>query len=713
MTKKTGKSAILAPQAKRKPTSRQIHGVEVRDEYAWLRAENWRDVMRDPSCLDKNIAAYLKEENAYADDWLAASKGLQRRLVKQMRGRIQEDESTLPMKDGAYAYFTRFREGGQYPLVCRQPAMAENDNADVEILLDGDKLAKRKSFFDLGSTAHSPNHALLAWSADSKGSELYTIRVRDLASGEELKDKIQQTSGDMVWSVDSTVLYYVRLSEDLRPAQVYRHVLGSSAKKDALVYDEADAGFFVSISASQAGDRLIIDAHGHTTSECHLLDLTDNTAQPVCVEPRCEGVEYEVAPHTDSLFILTNADAQDFKLVQRSRAQKGAVEEQKEILPHKSGRFILSLHVVKRFLIVLVREAGLPSLIIHELATGKQHSIAFTQEAYALGILSGYEFDTTQLRFIYASMTTPAQTYDYDLAMRTRILRKSQSVPSGHDSTHYVARRIFATSCDGETIPISLMYHKNTPQDGSAPLFLYAYGAYGHSIGASFRTNPLSLVDRGFVYAIAHVRGGTEKGRRWYEEGKLQRKPNSFTDFIACAKHLIAHKFTHKGAIIANGGSAGGMVMGAIANLRPDLFAGIIAEVPFVDVLNTMLDDSLPLTPPEWPEWGNPILDPKAFAWIKAYSPYDYVTPQVYPAILALGGLTDPRVTYWEPAKWVARLRANQQGTAQILLKTNMEAGHGGASGRFDQLVETAQTYAFALRVVGKDRQKPFAVALD
>ncbi|HTJ01167.1 MAG TPA: prolyl oligopeptidase family serine peptidase, partial [Methylovirgula sp.] len=425
-------------------------------------------------------------------------------------------------------------------------------------------------------------------------------------------------------------------------------------------------------------------------------------AQPRLVAPRIEEQRYSVDVWGDSLFILTNADgAEDFKIARAPLANPDRAHWQ-DVVPHRRGRLITAMKVFKNYLVWLEREAGLPRIVCRDLTSGVDYAVSFEEEAYQLSLIENRGYETNVLRFAYSSMTTPRETYDYDLATRSRVLRKRQEIPSGHDPANYVTRRLFATAPDGESVPISILHRRDFAKDGKAPLLLYGYGAYGMAMPASFDANRLSLVDRGFVYAIAHIRGGTDKGWHWYLDGKLAKKPNTFSDFIAAGKYLAAENYTRAGRIVARGGSAGGMLMGAVANLAPELFAGIIADVPFVDVLNTMLDAELPLTPPEWLEWGNPIDDAQAFATIRAYSPYDNVAAKAYPPILALGGLTDPRVTYWEPAKWVARLRATMTGGGPILLKTNMGAGHGGAAGRFDQLAEVALQYAFALACVAK-----------
>lgn len=691
------------PRAPRRPSTRTVHGLSLTDDYAWLRADNWRAVMRDPSVLDGDIRAYLEAENAYADAWFAPLGDLKGKLVAEMRGRIKEDDSSVPAPDGPFAYYSRHREGGQHPLACRK---ALPDGAEV-ILLDGDKEAAGKAYFHFGHWRHSADHRRLAYSADTSGSELYSLRVRDLATGADLPDAIEETTGDLLWSADGSVLYYIRRDAEHRPSLVFRHVIGTAPETDTLIYEEPDKGFFVSLGETQSRRYGLIACGDHETSEVHLLDLQDPAAAPRCIAPRSEGVRYEVEHHpdlggVDTLIFLTNADgAEDFKITTAPVATPGR-EHWSDLVPHRPGCMILSHTVFSGHMARLEREGGLPRIVIRALADGAEHAIAFDEEAYALGMSAGYAFNTTQLRFTYASMTTPSEVWDYDMASRRREMLKRQEVPSGHDPAHYVTRRLMAPAPDGETVPVSLLYHKDTPLDGSAPLLLYGYGAYGITIPAGFATNRLSLVDRGFIYAIAHIRGGTDKGWRWYADGKLAKKTNTFTDFVAAAEHLVAEGFTRPERIVAQGGSAGGMLMGAVANLRPDLFAGIVAEVPFVDVLTTMLDDTLPLTPPEWPEWGNPIADEAAFHRIRGYSPVDNVKAQAYPSIFALAGLTDPRVTYWEPAKWVARLRAADTEARPILLRTNMDAGHGGAAGRFDRLDEVALVYLFALRTVGR-----------
>ncbi len=694
-----------APVAEIRPSELTVHGRLVRDDYAWLKAENWQTVLKDPAALPADIAAYLKAENAHTEAALAETADLRRRLVAEMRARIREDDSGVPEPDGDFAYYTRHRDGGQHPLVCRRPVTASaplGAEADEAILIDGDREGEGLPFFEIASAAHSDDHRLLAWGADTKGSELHAIRVRDLATGQDGTDLVEATSGEAVWTADGRGFWYVALDANHRPANVMFHRLGEPQSQDETVYTEPDAGYFVHIGETQSGRFLAITASDHETSEIRLIDRAEPGAAARLIEPRSPLLIYSVDDHGESLFIRTNADgAEDFKIVTAPLADPGRANW-RDLVPHRAGIMIRHVHVLAEHMVRLEIENAKPRIVVRDLTTGEEHIVAFDEEAYSLGLQPGSEFDTARIRFVYSSMTTPAETWDYDCRSRERSLRKRQEVPSGHDPAAYVTRRLFATAPDGEQVPISLLHRKDQPLDGSAPLLLYGYGSYGTLMPAAFRTNLLSLVDRGFVYAIAHVRGGTEKGWRWYLDGKREKKPNTFTDFVACGRTLVEAGYTAPKRIVAHGGSAGGMLMGAVANIAPELFAGIVADVPFVDVLNTMLDAELPLTPPEWPEWGNPAESLAAFETILAYSPYDNVRAQDYPAILALGGLTDPRVTYWEPAKWVARLRATMTGGGPILLKINMEAGHGGAAGRFDRLEEVALIYAFALAAVGK-----------
>ncbi len=687
------------PDVAKLPLTATWHGVDLVDEYAWLRAENWQAVMQDPTQLPADIRAYLEAENAYTNERLAGQAPLAERLFQEMKGRIKEDDSSVPQPDGPWAYYSSYVTGGQYPQICRRP----REGGDQQIMIDGNREAEGKAYWTLGAVMHSPDHRYLAYAVDDKGSETYTLRIRDLTTGMDLADEVPNMRGGCVWAADNRTLFYIRLDANLRPLEVWRHAVGTPPSEDLLVYGETDHGYYVGVSQTQSGRYVLIDIHDHQTSEVHMIDATAPKSPPVLVAARSFGHEYSIDHHGDRLVITTNKDgAEDFKICTAPVASPG-LTNWVDLVPHKPGRLILDTVAYAGHLVRLEREDGLPRIVVHRWSDGAEHDIAFAEEAYSLGLSSGYEYDTTTIRFTYSSMTTPAQVFDYDMESRARTLRKTQEVPSGHDTADYVTRRLQAPSRDGELVPISLLYHKDTPLDGTAPVFLYGYGSYGIAIPAGFSISRLSLVDRGFVFAIPHIRGGKDKGYRWYTNGRHKTKHNTFNDFIDAAEHLIAEGWTTRGNIVANGGSAGGMLMGAVANMAPELFLAIIANVPFVDVLNTMLDKDLPLTPPEWPEWGNPIESREDFDIIRSYSPYDNVTAKAYPHIFAFAGLTDPRVTYWEPTKWVARLRDRKTDDNLVLLKVNMDAGHGGASGRFESLRETAIEYAFALDVASLD----------
>jgi oligopeptidase B len=691
-----------APKAQKKPHQDTRHGITRTDDYAWLRADNWQAMFKDTSILDPEIRAHLEAENTYMEAAMGDTKALQKTLFDEMKGRIKEDDSSIPMKDGAYAYGSAFVTGGEQPRYFRIPRDGNpHDESIRELLLDGDKEAAGKDYFRLGGIDHSNDHSLGIWSYDDKGSEYFTLRIRDLKTGIDLPDVVENTAGDGIWAPDGKSFFYTLQDDNHRPSKVFHHILGQPQSSDRLVYEELDPGFFMGVGGSLLDDFIYIDIHDHETSEYRLLSTADLMAEPKLVAEREEGVEYSMTEGGDVFYILTNADgAKDFKIMEAPVTAPGN-ENWKELVAHEPGRLILSHMAYARHLIWLERRDGLPRIMIRDRKSGEEHAIDFAEEAYSLGLSGAAEYDTDVIRFSYSSMTTPSQLYDYNMATRERVLLKTQEVPSGHNPDDYITRRVFAKAHDGADVPVTLLYGKDTPLDGTAPCLLYGYGAYGVTIPASFNTSCLSLVDRGFVYAIAHIRGGKDKGFQWYEDGKMEKKVNTFKDFIASADYLVKEGFTSYENIIAEGGSAGGMLMGAIANMAPEKFGGIIAAVPFVDVLNTMLDDTLPLTPPEWPEWGNPIDSEEEYHWIAAYSPYDNVGSKSYPPILALSGLTDPRVTYWEPTKWVARLREHTTGSAPILLKTNMAAGHGGKSGRFQRLEEVAFEYAFAIKVAG------------
>ncbi|KQU94130.1 S9 family peptidase [Devosia sp. Root105] len=684
------------PVAERRQHATTNHGITRQDPYHWLRADNWQEVMQDPSTLPADIRSYVEAENAYfAEAFETAHEALTDKIYREIRGRIKEDESGIPSADGPWAYNSRMEEGKQYPILVRTP----RDGGDEEVLLDCNVEAGEE-YFGFGGGDHDPSHRLLAWSADRQGSEFYTLHIRDLATGKDTGEVIEDVAGGGVWSADSSAIYYSEYDDNHRPFRVRRHVLGTPQADDEIVYEEKDPGFFVGVDETLSRNYIVIDAHDHQTSEFWLIDTRTGGA-PKLVSPRLTDREYDVEDRDGVFYILTNADgAEDFKIVTVA-ADNPAAENWIDLVPHRPGVLILDIILLSHHLIRLERSEGLPRIVVRNLDDGEEWTVKFDEEAYALGMSAGFEFDTKTIRFSYSSPTTPSRTYDLDLVTRERTLLKEQVVPSGHNPDDYETKRIFATAKDGERVPVTLLYRKGLKLDGKAPALLYGYGAYGMALPAGFSVSKLSLVDRGFVHATAHIRGGMDKGYAWYKNGRREQKTNTFTDFVAAAETLIELGYTSKQRIVAEGGSAGGLLMGAVTNMRPELWAGVIAEVPFVDVLNTMLDETLPLTPPEWPEWGNPITDKAAYDRIAGYAPYEQVAAIDYPPIFALAGLTDPRVTYWEPAKWVAKLRATKTDGNPLYLKTHMGAGHGGASGRFDQLKETGLSYAFALSCVG------------
>lgn len=701
------------PVAPQRPVVTEHHGVTLTDPYSWLRDPDWREAMLDPGKLDPQIRAYLEQENAHTEAVLEPIAELRRSLVAELRGRIREDDRSVPMPDGGYAYYGRFRKGGQHPLACRCPRDAMETLDGEEVLLDGDALAEGSAYFRLAGWSHSDDHRHLAYAVDRQGAEAYSIRFRDLVTGEELADELAPCNGDFEWAGDGRTLLYVVLDDEHRPRRVYRHVLGSSPQEDALVYEEPDPGFFVGVDRTESRQYLQIVTHDHTTSEVHVVPASRPSEAPRCLIPRERGVEYEashwigadenVSPEAGEWVLLTNREAEDFRIV-RAPLETPGPRHWREWVPHRPGVLIRDLVVFRHALVRLETEDAQPRIVIRRPETeadggDAEHAIAFEEEAYALGVAPGLEFETFWLRFTYSSLTTPARTWDYSMADGTRVLRKEQEIPSGHDPAQYVGRRLFATAPDGERVPISLLHHKDHPPGPETPVMLEGYGAYGISQPASFSPHRLSLVDRGVSFAIAHVRGGKERGYRWYRQGKGAHKWNTFNDCIACAEHLIERGCTGAGRIAVHGGSAGGMLVGVVLNERPELFGAAVADVPFVDVLNTMLDPSLPLTPPEWPEWGNPLEDPEAFQRIRDYAPYENVRAQDYPPLLVTAGVSDPRVTYWEPAKWVARLRATRTDRNPLLLYTHMSAGHGGPGGRFDFLEEVALRLGFLLWV--------------
>jgi len=684
-------AAPTPPLARKIPARIEQLGRVRTDDYAWLKDENWQQVLRDPKALRADVREHLDAENAYTKAMLASTEALQAQLFAEMKGRIKDDDASVPAPDGPWEYYSRYNIGAEHPLHARRPRGATNDE---QVLMDEDALAKGKAYYQVGAAHHSPDHRLYAWAADEQGSEYFAIYIKDLATGELIGEPIASAYGDFTFSPDSAWLYWIWRDENARPSRVFRRpALGG---EDVLIYEEQDEGMFLGVGVTADQSHVLIHVGNQETTELWLVPASDPTAAPIVAEPRRVGIKYELDHWSDRWVIRTNDDgAVDFKLAV-SQAAVPAKATWRDWIEHRPGRYVTGFAAYAGHLVRAERVDALDRLVVTA-RDGATHEIAFDEEAYALHLEGGYEYQTTTTRFVYQSPTTPRQWFDYDLETRARTLRKTQEIPSGHDPSRYVARRLLATAADGEQVPVTVLMLKETPLDGSAPLLLYGYGSYGHAMEPSFSIRNLSLVDRGWIWATAHIRGGSDKGWGWFLDGRRERKANTFTDFIATAEHLVAQNYAAKGRIAAYGGSAGGMLMGAVANLRPDLWGAIIAAVPFVDVLNTMSDLTLPLTPPEWPEWGNPIEDADAYDRIAGYSPYDQVKDQPYPPVLATGGLSDPRVTYWEPAKWVAKLREHNTAQTPMLLKINMEAGHGGASGRFDFLKEIALDYAFAI----------------
>jgi len=691
---------IEAPAAEQRPVVIEQLGRTRTDEFAWLRDDNWQQVMRDPSVLEADIRAHLEAENEYYQSVMEPLSGLIERLYAEMRGRIKEDDSSPPERDGPWFYYVRYREGGQYPVYARRPADGSGAiSGEEQVILDGDAEAEGIEYYDLGAVSHSPDHRYLAYAADTTGSEFYQIRVRDLETGEDIATLTDEGYGSLAWANDSRTLYWVWRDANNRPKRAYRQAFDSPAAE--LVYEEPDDGFFIGVGKTDGDRWIILSANDHTTSEIRLFDANDPEAEPLLVSERETGIEYSLTEAGGEIFVLTNQDdAVDFKVMRAPLDDPGRANWS-DFIAHRPGVLVTGMMGFENWLVRMERANALPRIVVRDLRNSEEHEIVFDEEAYALGMDGGYEYATDTMRFNYQSPSTPDETYDYDMAARERTLIKRQEIPSGHDASDYVVRRLNAPARDGASIPVTLVYRDGTPLDGSAPVLLYGYGSYGITIPASFSTNRLSLVDRGMIFAIAHIRGGMARGYQWYLDGKLDKKMNTFNDFVDAGRYLAHEGFTREGQLVAYGGSAGGLLVGAAINQAPELFSGVIGAVPFVDVVNTISDPTLPLTPPEWNEWGNPIEDEAAYDYMLSYSPYDQVRAQAYPHVLATAGLTDPRVTYWEPAKWVARLRDRRTDDGLTLMRTNMGAGHGGASGRFDSLRELAADYAFALMAAG------------
>ncbi|QVM84972.1 S9 family peptidase [Novosphingobium decolorationis] len=678
---------VSAPVAAKKPHSFTHHGITVQDEYAWLRDPGY------PEVTDAEVLAHLEAENRWFEARMAPHQARIDALFKEMRARIKEADTSVPQKDGDYLYWIEFEDGAEYKKWWRKPVSGGAD----ELILDEVALAEGKEYFRLGALSVSANGKLLAYSVDDNGSERFTVRIKDLATGELLADEIPGTLSALVWVAKDTGLVYSLANEQWRTDNARLHWLGTPLSDDVEIYHEDDEGFRVGSSLSANEKWLIIGTSDHETSEARLVRADDPLGPQILVKAREKGVEYDVDERNDVLFIHTNDTHENFRL---ATASIDAPSAWNTLIEGSDDFYLTGVDLFRDFFVVEGRERGLDRIAVHYYDDPNRiEAIDFPEASYSAGLGTNPEWHVETLRLSYESMVKPASVMDYDVKAKTLETLKVQEIPSGYDEDLYATERLEIAARDGTLIPVSIVYRKD--REGAGPLHLYGYGAYGISIDPGFSTSRLSLVDRGFAFAIAHIRGGDDMGRAWYKAGKLERRTNTFTDFVDCAKGLIVRGYTQAGRISISGGSAGGELMGAVINSDPDLWGAVVAHVPFVDVLATMLDETLPLTPGEWPEWGNPITDKAAFEHIASYSPYDRVAAQAYPPLMVTAGLNDPRVTYWEPAKWVARLRELKTDTNELILKTNMGAGHGGKSGRFESLKETAEEFAFILWQLG------------
>jgi oligopeptidase B len=671
----------------------KIHNEELIDNYSWIKQKDWKEVILNPNKLNAQVKKYLDEENFFKENQLKDIKDIEKKLFEELKSKIKNEDNSVPKKDGDYFYGYKYNKNSEYPIYYRKNIIKNSE----EIILDCEKKSKTHAYFNVASISHSHNHKSVAYNIDTNGSEYFSIFVEDIDKKEILSPEIKNTTGDIIWSLDNNYIFYVGLDQNHRPTKVFKHKIGSDTNKDLLIYEEKDPSFFCSINLSKTKKYLFIRTADHETSEYLFINLQLKETTPVLFKKRIKKIEYDIEHHEKFFLISTNIDeAKNFKIM---ISHEESYQKWEEFIAYEKDNLILDFILLKDWLIRLERTQGSENIIILNLNNKDQHKISFDEEAYNLSLDHGYEYETDTFRYSYSSPTTPKSIFDYDCKLKKQELKKTQEVPSGHNKDDYICKKIFATAHDNEKIPITILYKKDVKLDSNNYLLLYGYGSYGISIPSNFSTNRLSLVDRGIIYAIAHIRGGKEKGYEWYENGKLLNKKNTFLDFISCAKKLCEDKYTSPKKIIAQGGSAGGLLMGYIANESPDLFLGIIAQVPFVDICNTMLDEDLPLTVTEIPEWGDIKNDKKSFLYVKSYSPYDNVKKQNYPHILVTGGISDPRVTYWEMTKWVAKLRENKTDNNLLLLHMNMTAGHSGASGRFDYLKEIAMEYGFVLKI--------------
>ncbi len=685
---------ITIPKLRKETNSIKIHNEDLPDNYTWIKQKNWQEVLKNPTKLNDEVANYLTEENAFVKEQLKEKKQLETEIFQELKGRIKDKDSSVPLKDGAYYYFSEYEEGSEYPSFKRT-----NSTDVVETIFNAQKKSEGEKFFNLASVCHSHNHRFIAYNIDKNGSENYFLSVENLENKKILTKEIPQTTGEIIWDTDNKSIYYIGLDDNHRPNKIFKHLVGQDYQNDELIFEERDPAFFCSVSISQSKHYLLIRTGDHQTSEYYIKNLQQKNSSLQLFSSRIEKEEYEIDHSQGYFYILTNTDScKNFKIM-RCLETSYSRNNWSDFIAYQNDNLILDFIILKSWIVYLQRHEGLNQIIIHNVNTEQSHSIKFEEEAYDLSLFGQYEFDTDWIRFSFSSPITPKSIFDYNCSTKEKSLKKIQEIPSGFNSDLYSCKRFLCPGHDGAQIPLTVFHKKDLLLDGTNPLLLYGYGSYGITVPDSFSTNRFSLLDRGFVYAIAHVRGGREKGQEWYDDGKLLKKKNTFLDFISCAEFLCEKKYTAPKKIIAQGGSAGGLLMGYIANEKPDLFLGIIAQVPFVDICNTMLDEDLPLTVTEIPEWGDLKNNKEAFDYIRSYSPYDNVKKQDYPHMLITGGVTDPRVTYWEMTKWAAKIRDYKTDNNLLLLKMNMDAGHSGASGRYDYLKEVALDYIFCLTI--------------
>ena len=677
----------VPPVAKIEAHVDSTHGVERVDNYFWLRDENRSD---------PDVIKYLEDENAYTEAVMKHTEEMQEQLFQEIKSRIKEDDTSVPARKGSYYYYSRTEEGKQYPIYCRKQ---DQPDAAEEILLDANAMAEGKDYFDIGTYSVSPDERLLAYVVDDKGSERFTLKIKNLETGQIFDDAIENVSRSLVWANDNKTIFYLVRDDAWRTFKLYRHTLGQKPENDKLVYHEKDDRFWLGVGKTDSDKYIMLGIGSKLTSEYRFIDADNPTGEFKVIQKREQGIEYDVNHHGDHFYILTNDNAKNFKLM-RTPVNRPGKRHWREVIAHNPAVKLENMKFFRDYMVLEVRENGMTNIWVTDLNTNKKHTIAFDVPVYTVELGTNMEFNTDTLRYVFVSLKIPSSTYDYHMGDKGKVMKKQREVLGEFSEDDYVMERLMAPADDGTLVPMSIVYKKGLKKDGSNPVYLYGYGAYGISFDPWFSSSRLSILNRGFIFALAQVRGGGEMGRQWYEDGKYFNKKNSFTDFIACGEYLIEQGYSSSDKLVVSGGSAGGLLVGAALNMRPDLFKAVIASVPFVDVINTMLDETIPLTVVEYEEWGNPN-EKDYFDYMLSYSPYDNVSAQDYPDILVTAGLNDPRVQYWEPAKWVAKLRATKTDNNFLLLKTKMGQGHMGASGRYDALRELAFEYAFMFDILG------------